>query len=60
MKSDIGTIFENMSRISKFHSNLTRIKGTLPEDHYSYIKISGSLLLRKRNISDKFVEKTKH
>jgi hypothetical protein len=34
--------------------------GTLHEDQYTFLIISHSILLRMRNTSDKFVEKTKN
>jgi hypothetical protein len=38
---------------------VTRITGTLHEDLYTFMKISYWILLRMRNVSDKFVEKIK-
>jgi len=38
---------------------MTRITGTLHEDLYTSMKISHCILLRMRNVSDKFVEKIK-
>ena len=35
MKFDIRIFFENFSRVFKFHSNLTRITGTVYEDVYT-------------------------
>ena len=37
----------------------TSIKGTLHEDQYTFLFIYRSILLRIRNVSDKFVEKIK-
>ena len=37
----------------KFRHNLTRITGTLHDEHYTLIIISHSILLRMRNFSDK-------
>ena len=45
---------KNLSRILKFHSNLTRITGTLHEDQYTiFFIISRSVLLGIRNVSEK-------
>jgi hypothetical protein len=49
MKFDI----KNLSRKFKFHLNLTGIVGTLHEDLSTFMKISRSVLLRMRNVSDK-------
>jgi len=38
---------------------MTRIRGTLHKDQYTFMIISRSFLLRMRNMSDKFVEKIK-
>jgi len=58
---DIWVFLENLSRELKFHYNLTRITGTLHEDRYTFMIISGSLILRIRNIADlKVVEKSRH
>jgi len=51
--------FENLSRKFKFHLNHTRRKGTLHEGLCTVMVICHLILLRMRNISDKFVEKTK-
>ena len=45
--------FENLSRKFEFHLNVTRIKGTLHEDQYTFFIISHSVLLRMRNVSHK-------
>jgi hypothetical protein len=45
--------FENLSRKLKCHWNLTRITGTLPEDQYTFLIVSRSVLFRMRNVSDK-------
>ena len=37
----------------KFHQNLTRTSDTLREDNYRILKISRSVLLRMKNVSDK-------
>jgi len=36
-----------------FYYNVTRISGTLQEDQYTFL-LSRSVLLRMRNVSDKF------
>jgi len=41
-----------------FHSNLTRIMGTLLEDQYTFFIISHSVLLRIGNVSDKSCRET--
>jgi len=38
---------------------MTKIIGTSREDRYTFLIISRSVLLRMRNMSDKFVEKIK-
>ena len=43
--------FEILSRKFKFHSNLTRITGTLYEDQYTFLIISRSILPRMRSVS---------
>jgi hypothetical protein len=50
---------ENLPRKFKFHYNLTRITRNLHEDQNTFLIISRSVLLRIRNISDKFVEEIK-
>jgi hypothetical protein len=57
MKSDIRVFFENISRKFIFNFNLTRIVGTLHENHCTIFIISLSVLLKMRNISEKIVEK---
>ena len=47
------SIIENLSRIFGLHWNPTSIRGTLHEKQYTFLKISGSVLLRMRNVSDK-------
>jgi len=55
----IWEFFENPSRKFKFHWNLTRTTSILREDQYTFFIKSRSVLLRMRNVSDKFVEKIK-
>jgi hypothetical protein len=57
MKFDIWEFFCNLSRKLMFHWNRTRITGTVHEDQYTFLTISRSVLLRMRNVSDKFAEK---
>ena len=52
-KFDIWVFFESLSRIFKFHQNLTRITGTAHEDQFTLLIISRSALLRIGNASDK-------
>jgi len=54
MKIYICVYFEIQSRKFKFHLNRTRISGTLHEDQYKFIIIFRSVLLRIRNVSDKY------
>ena len=46
-------LLENLSRIFKFHYNLTRIKGTLREGLCTFMIIFRCIVLRIRNGSDK-------
>ena len=55
----IWVFLESLSRKFKFNINLSRIKCTLPKDQYTFLIISRSVLLRMKNIWDKFVEKIK-
>ena len=59
MKSDISIFFKNLSRILKFHSNLTGTIDTLHEDLNTIVTVCGWILSRMRNVSDRFAEKTK-
>jgi hypothetical protein len=52
MKAGILAFFESLSKKFKYQ-NLTRLKGTLYEDQYTYLIVSRSGLLRVRNVSDK-------
>jgi hypothetical protein len=45
--------FKYLRRKFKVHWNLSRITGTLLEDEYTFLKISGTILLRMRNVWDK-------
>jgi hypothetical protein len=53
---DIWVFFDNLWRQFTFHSNWTRITGTLHEDQYTFF-ISCSLLPIMRNGSDRVVDK---
>jgi len=53
LKRDIWVLFENLSRKLKFYWNLTRIKGVLHEDWYTFSIITHSFLLRMINVSHK-------
>jgi hypothetical protein len=57
MKFGISLFFEYLSRIFKFHLNLTRITGTSHEDLCTFMIISRWILLRMRNVT--VVEKIK-
>jgi len=59
MKFDIRIFFKNLSRKFKFHSIRTNVTGTLHEDQYAFLIICRSVLLRRKNYSDKVVEKIK-
>jgi len=60
MEFCIREFFENLSRKFEFHSSLTRITGTLHEDQYTFLIISGSVMLRMRNVSDISCTKTQN
>ena len=49
-----------MSRKFKFYFNLTRIIGPFHEYLSTFMVIFLRILLRIKNVSDKFVEKIKH
>jgi hypothetical protein len=51
--------FENLSRKFNFHCNQTRITGTVHEDQYTFLIISGWILLRIEMFQTKFVKKSK-
>ena len=53
MKFDIRRIFENLSRKFKFHLKSEKEKGSLHQHQYTFKIIYTSLLLRRRNASDK-------
>jgi len=50
MKFYTWVFFENLSIKFKFHYNLTRIRGTLREDQYTFFILPRSILLRIRNV----------
>jgi hypothetical protein len=60
MKFDIFVFFENLSKKLKFHSDLTRITGTLQEAVSTFITISRSVLFRMRTVSDKSRRENQH
>ena len=51
---------EKLSRKLQFHQNLTRIRGTLHDDKYTFFFISRSFLPRMRNVSDKRCRETQN
>jgi len=53
MKCNIWVLFGNMLRKFQFHYNLTRIMGTLHEDHVTFMIICHPVHRRMRNVSDK-------
>jgi len=53
----LSIFFENLSKKSMFHNNLTRITGTLHEGLCTSMIIGRSALLRMRNVYTKIVEK---
>jgi hypothetical protein len=59
MKYDVWVFFQTLSRIFKFYLNPTRITGTLHEDRYTFMIISGSFFLEWEKFRRKFVEKVK-
>jgi hypothetical protein len=52
--------FRNLSRRFKFYWNLVIITGTSHEDQYTFFIISGQILFRMRNVSDKIIEKNQN
>jgi len=59
MKLSIPVVFENLSRKFKFRYNLTRITGALHRHLCTFMTASLRIILRMRNVSDRFVEKIK-
>ena len=53
MKFDIWVVFENLPRKLRFHSNLTRITGTLHEDRYTICIVSRPFLRKMKNVSNR-------
>jgi hypothetical protein len=53
MKCNIWVFFENMSRKFKCNESPIRISGNIQENHYTFLIITLSLLLRRKNISHK-------
>jgi hypothetical protein len=60
VKFDIWIFFENLSRIFKFHENLTRTTGTLHEDQCTISITCRFLLLAMRNVSGKICWENKN
>jgi hypothetical protein len=52
-KFDIYGFFENLLGKISFRYNLTRITGTLYEDHYTFLIISHSIILRMKSVQEK-------
>ena len=59
MKFDSWVFFENLPRKFKFHWNLPRITGTLPEHRYIFLTISRPVLLRMKKVSGKSCRETR-
>jgi len=60
IKGDVWVLLDSLSRILKFHWNLTRITGTLHKDKHTFLIISRSVLLRKKKMfKTKVVDKIK-
>jgi len=59
MKFDIWGFLENLSISFNFHSNLTRITGTLHDDKYTFMIISAHFFLEWEIFRTKIVEKIK-
>ena len=57
MKFDILVLLENLSKIFEVNYNMTRITGYLHEDMCICMIISLRILLRLRNVVQKYVEK---
>jgi hypothetical protein len=53
-------IFRKYVDNNHFHSNLTRITGTLHEDLCSFVTISRSILLKMRNVSGEICRKNQN
>ena len=54
MTFDIRVVFKNQLRKSKFDKNLTRITGTLHEDHCTLLIISCWIIVRMKNVWGKW------
>jgi len=59
MKFDIWVFSENLSRKFKFHSNLTRITGTLHEHHYTFLTHVAEYFLVWEMFRTEFADKIK-
>jgi len=60
MELDIWGSAKNLLRKFKFHSNLTRVTGTLCEYLCTFVIIALRILLRMRNVSDKICRENKN
>ena len=60
MKFSIWVFFEELPRKFKFYSNWTKTTGTLHEDQYTFLVISGSFLRRMRNVSNEICGETRN
>ena len=59
MKFDVCVFFEDLSRKSKFHYNVTRIRVILHEKQYTFFIKSRSVLPKMRHVSDKVCRENK-
>jgi hypothetical protein len=53
MKFDIWIFFGKLSIKFEFHYNMSRIKATSHEEQFTFMTISGWILLKMQNVSDK-------
>ena len=53
-------LFETLWTKFNLHLSMTKIRGTLLDDRYTFLISSRSVLLRLKNISDKFYRESKH
>jgi len=53
------SVFENMSRKSKFHQNLTRISGISHEDLRTFMIKSRLIIIKMKNVSERICRKIK-
>jgi len=59
MKFHICVFFENLSIQFKFHTNITKVSGTLHEDHYIFFINIAQLYLEQEMFQKTFAEKIK-